>query len=351
MVIADGGVKPGLFASTEAYVDGFEVALRRVLGEPSLGAFILVLANASFDAARYRRFRVDLDRAMDRWSDAFDRGLQEAQDAPADDVEVFRQLRDIGLDALDVTQWRDLGPWRLQFNALRALRPPRMSDAVVDHLLRPFDPRAFHFNKPFLRPEILWEGRWGRPMRLLFNKFPFAPGHGLLVPEPEQALPQYLDPDRLQLLWDLTLDAGAHLPGIGFGYNALGAYASVNHLHFQLFVDSADAAYPVELPQWCHNGGAVDYPLPVTCFDDPDAAWRRIDALQQADHAFNLLVRPGRLFAIERARQGSYRHSAWTGGFAWSEVAGSITLFERERFESLDEAEVMTEFGRLRAPG
>lgn len=337
------------FASGAAYLEAFQGGLRRMLDEASLGAFILVLANASFDALLYQRFRAELQQAMEQWCDRFDRGLPEAIDAPADDVAVFHRLRELGLERLDVTQWRDVGPWRLQFNALRALRPPRMSDAVVDRLKRPFDPGGFHFNKPFLRPEVLWEGDWqGRSMRLLFNKFPFAPAHGLLVPEPNFELPQYLDQERLALLWDLVSTLGTKVPGIGFGYNAFGAYASVNHLHYQLFIDGGHDVYPVELPKWRHNGGSEDFPLPVSVVVEPAAAWQVVDQLQGANRAFNLLCRPRRIYVIERRRQGGYRHASWTGGFAWSEVAGSMTVFDRDVFEALDEGAISTEFDKLR---
>jgi diadenosine tetraphosphate (Ap4A) HIT family hydrolase len=340
---------PPILASPAAYHEAFEAGLRRMLAEPSLGAFILVLANASFDAALHRRFGPALQEAFDHWCGEFDRGADAIAHAPADDTAVFDRIRRVGLASLGATRWRHVGPWQLQFNAVRALRPPRMSDAVVRAVRRPFERSGFHFNKPFLRPESLWEGEYrGSPWRLLYNKFPFAPGHGLLVPAPDAELPQFLDQTRFFLLWDLAAAAGAAVPGLGLGYNALGAYASVNHLHFQLFV-GPERPYPVEAPHWRHNGGTDDYPLQVACFDDRSGAWRRVDRLQQDNRAFNLLCRPGRVDVIERARQGSYRHSPWTSGFAWSEVAGSITLFDRQSFDRLDTADVLAEFERLNA--
>jgi diadenosine tetraphosphate (Ap4A) HIT family hydrolase len=340
---------PPILASSTAYQEVFEAGLRRMLDQPSLGAFILVLANASFDAALHRRFGPALQEAFDHWCGEVDRGADAIAHAPADDTAVFDRIRQVGLDALGATRWRRVGSWQLQFNAVRALRPPRMSDAVVTRIRRPFVRDAFHFNKPFLRPEILWEGGFqGSPLRFLYNKFPFAPGHALLVPQPAAELPQYLDRQRFLMLWDLVAAAGEAVPGIGFGYNAFGAYASVNHLHLQLFV-SPGGGYPVEAPEWRHNGGTDRYPLRVGCFDEGSGAWNRIDRLQQDDRAFNLLGRPGRVHVIERARQGSYRHSPWTSGFAWSEVAGGITLFDRQTFDEIDTAALLAEFERLNA--
>jgi hypothetical protein len=217
-------------------------------------------------------------------------------------------------------------------------------------LRRPFDPAGFHFDKPFLRPEIFWEGAWsGRAMRLLLNKFPFAKGHALLVPDPAAGLAQWLDAQWHHLVWDLARHAGQTLPGIGYGYNAIGAFASVNHLHFQQFVDP-ERPYPIELARWRHNGGSDDYPLPVCRFDDASSAWQALDRLQRNGRCFNLLYRPGRLYLIERETQGGYRQSHWSAGFAWSEVTGMITILDQRVFVGLDEAQLLAEFACARPP-
>lgn len=318
-----------------------------MLDTPTLGAFILVLANASFDAAMYRRFRPMLTEAFGRWCERFDSADPLAADAAVDDRMVFSRLRATGLDCLGTTQWRTVGPWRCQFNPLRAFRPPRMSEAVITQLHRPFDAAAFHFDRAFLRPEVFWEGALcGHAVRLLYNKFPFADRHGLLVPEPSAHRPQYLDETMVMLIWRLTEQLGATLPGIGFGYNAYGAFCSVNHLHFQQFVGMHDS-YPIEADSWDHNGGSRRYPLVVTVIDDVAAAWRHIARLQRHERAFNLLLRPSRVYIVERALQGSYRHSEWTSGFAWAEVAGAVTLFAPTAFAGLDERALSDEFDRL----
>ena len=69
--------------------------------------------------------------------------------------------------------------------------------------------------------------------------------------------------------------------------------------------------------------------------------------LHLADIAYNLLYRPGRVYLVPRAMQGSYLHSRWTSGFAWSELAGSITTSDAAVFERLCEADVADEFARL----
>jgi hypothetical protein len=339
-----------MFDGPDAYRSAFEGGLRRMLDEPSLGAFILALANASFEPGLYRQLSPRLASAYARWCGRFDAADAEAVGAAPDDRAVFERLRATGFDALGTTQWRRAGPWVLQFNPLRGFRPPRMSHVAVDRLYRDFDPAGFHFDKPFLRPEVLWEGDCGgRMLRLLLNKFPFAEGHGLMVPDPAHGRPQWLTADDHAWLWALFERVGTCLPGIGAGYNARGAYASINHLHFQLFV--SDARYPVESATWRHRGGPRDYPLPVEHFDTPDDAWEQVDGLQRADRAFNLLYRPGEVYVVERRLQGSYAHSDWTGGFAWSEVAGGITLSDGGAFGALDAAAIEAEFAQMRPSG
>lgn len=339
---------PDLFTSPSGLRAAFEQGLGELLrAHDLLGVFILVLANASFERSSYERLRDPLTAAYQRWCRRFDRADRRAQDAAADDVEVFQRLRRLGLENLDPTCHRQLDAWELQFNPLRALRPPRMSDAVVNRLKIPFDPNGFHFNKPFLRKEILWEGELAdTPVRLLYNKFPFAELHGLLVPDADENRPQFLESRDHALIWRVARRLGDAMPGIGLAYNAYGAYSSVNHLHFQMFMRST-GVYPIESPHWRHNGGRLDYPLAVQRHADPDAAWSALCALHARGVSYNLLYRPGRMYLAPRAMQGSYRHAAWTGGFAWAEVAGAVTTFDPADFERLTAAEIEAEMASL----
>lgn len=326
----------------------FERRLSHLIDHDVLGVFILALANASFEPGLYGRLGDELHRAFDRWVERFASGDRRAADAAADDVAVFRQLQACGFQRLSATSWRDCGPWRLQFNLLRSFRPPRMSTAVIDQLYRPFDAQSFHFNKPFLADEVLWEGDIdGTPFRLFYNKFPFAETHGLLVPNPLDCRPQHLQHRDLAKICEVAAVLGAGLPDIGFGYNAFGAYASVNHLHFQMY-NRSGGGMPIEDRAWCHNGGTKPYPLPVERHVDPAAAWQSLDRLQRRRIGYNLLIRPGVVYVVSRARQGSYRHSDWTGGFAWAETAGVITLFDEASFRNLSERDIRAEFSAMR---
>ena len=344
---------PELFHSDEGYRSAFSAGLGRLLGDDRLGSFVLVLANASYDP----QIRETLDPAIRerfqvlaaRLRDDLVRGRPHGQ--PADDLLVFLKLMAVGLDALEPVRQRRAGPWELQYNPLRSFRPARMSSGRVTGLHRPFDPAGFHFNRPFLEQETLWRGRLqGRECALFYNKFPFAPLHGLLVVEPARELPQFLDHGHHDYLWEATRALGAGMPGVGFGYNARGAFASVNQLHFQMFVRDA-GRYPVESEQWRHNGGEADYPVPCRLFREPAAAWEAIGELHRREQPYNLLYRPGRLYLVPRAGQGSRPQAAWSGGFAWSEVAGAFTVSNVSDFHRLRAGEISRELARLAVAG
>ncbi len=259
---------------------------------------------------------------------------------PDDDVLVFLKLHAIGFEHLGTMESRRAGPWEVMFNPIRALRPPRISGQKFEGLLRPFDPSGFHFNKPFLAKEILWEGELaGKAARILYNKFPFARLHGLLVPEPLREMPQYLTPELHGWAWDLCTESG--MPGLCLGYNSHGAGASVNHLHFQSFVQTNPL--PVLDPRFVHNGGTDPIPLPCQRFSDPAEAWFQLDQLHQQNTPYNLIYSQGCVHLVARVPQDSDKLSAQSRGYGWSEMAGAVTLFSREAFEGLSAEEFEVE--------
>jgi len=342
---------PPPFRSPDDFRAAFVAGLQRLTDEPGLGAFVLVLANASFDARIQALLAPRLAARFAELGDRCRAALRGGRpiDAPPDDLLVFLKLLAIGIDGLSTTTWRHAGPWEIQFNPVRALRPARSSAARIDTLVAPFDPRGFHFDRPFLRPEILWEGELlGWPGRLLYNKFPFVPLHGLWVPQPGAGWPQLLSDTDHARLWEVTAALGDHLPGIGFGYNSYGAHASVNHLHFQSFVRSEPL--PVEDGCWAHNGGPTPYPVGCRVYTEPDSAWDAIAGQHAGNEPYHLIYRPGRLYLLPRAFQGTRPHANWTGGLAWYELAGGITTFNAEDFERLDAAAITAELANLR-PG
>jgi hypothetical protein len=300
-----------------------------------LGVYILVLANAAYDAGLWSRLAPALAARHAELAAGITESLRRGQKLtePDDDVMVFLQLNMIGFDHLGLMESRRAGPWQVMFNPIRALRPPRVSGQQFEGVLRPFDPAGFHFNKPFLAKEILWEGELaGKPARLLYNKFPFARLHGLLVPEPLRTLPQTLTPELHGWAWELCAQSG--VPGLCLGYNSTGAGASVNHLHFQSFVQTDPL--PVQDPRFVHNGGSEPYPLSCQRFSEPADAWLELDRLHVQNIPYNLIYGRNCLHLVARLPQDSSKLDAQSRGYGWSEMAGALTLFSREAYDVLD---------------
>lgn len=341
--------KTQIFQSPEQFSTAFADGLERMLEHDGLGVFILVCANAGFDLEMQQLLRPALEARYQRHATQYREALVQGQLLPDadDDVLVFLKMMAIGFEALRPSERRYVGPWEVQFNPLRSFRPPRMAHTRVDAIHSPFDEKGFHFNKPFLRKECFWSGELeGREVELLYNKFPFVDYHGLLVPQREHNAPQFLTQDDHRYLWRICETIGTPLPGVGFGYNAYGAYASVNHLHFQMYC--RENPLPLQAPVWQHNGG--EQPYPVTCkrFDDPDSAWGFIERLHRQETSYNLLYVPGALYCLPRRTQGSYTHAEWSAGFAWYELCGGIVTFNRTHYEMLDDESIRQEFAKLR---
>jgi hypothetical protein len=331
------------FTSLAALEHGFADGLAAMLeNHRGLGVYILALANAAYDETLWTQLspalsarHAELAAAV---TDTLRRGRKLTE--PDDDVLVFLKLHAIGFDHLEKVQSRRAGPWDVMFNPIRALRPPRISGMTFEGLLRPFDPTGFHFNKPFLEKEVLWQGDLaGKPARVLYNKFPFARLHGLLVPEPLRETPQYLTPELHGWAWHLCAHAG--VPGLSLGYNSTGAGASVNHLHFQSFIQTRPL--PVQDPHFVHNGGNVPYPLPSGRFTEPADAWFELDRLHQQNIPYNLIYGRNCMQLIARVPQDNAKLSAQSRGYGWSEMAGAVTLFSREGFEGLNAVEFEAE--------
>jgi diadenosine tetraphosphate (Ap4A) HIT family hydrolase len=338
-----------LFASPEAFRYGFEQGLERLLDGGGLNQFILVAANASCEASLFADLR---DRLQTRYRqlsatlrEAFIHGgLVEESD---DDLLVFLKIACIGFDALALTEQRQAGVWEVQFNQLRSFRPLRNSQRPMTSIRAPFDPQGFNFNRPFMQQEALWSGDLlGTHFDLYYNKYPFVDLHCLLVPERQRCLPQVHRQGMHARVWRLVQLLADRLPGIRVGYNALGAFASVNHLHYQLFV--RDRRLPVEGASWTHNGGVDAYPVDCRLFGSADTAWQYIEELHARNEAYNLLYTPAGMYCMSRRMQGEFRLAGWSSGFSWYEMSGGMITFNHQDFSALQEAQISMELERAR---
>ncbi len=336
------------FSSVDRFRQVFASGLRALLQDPGLGGYILVHANAGFDAALMGDLRWDLLRAFQQLAQTCREAFRSGREigGGADDVSVFLKLMAIGFEGVQATRFRALGDWELQFNHLRAFRPSRMTGERTGGISRPFDPDGFHFNKPFLSRERFWSGELlGESVHLLYNKFPFVPLHGLLVPQPAAQRPQLLNRRHHEYVWRVCETLGGSLPGFGVGYNSYGAYASVNHLHFQTFV--RETPLPIAREIWVHRGGGRPYPVNCEHYTSAKEAWQRIEALHATANSYNLIYLPGSLYCVPRRAQGTYESASWSGGFAWYELAGGFVTPSSDAYASLDAGTITRELAKL----
>jgi hypothetical protein len=340
-----------VFSSETCFRTAYRRKLKETLvAETGLAAFILACANAYFDSEILADLSAPLQNSFTRlrshYAALFVDG-QLVEERLAEDLLVFLKMALAGMENLKVAETRSLGRWQLQFNHLRSFRPQRAAARPVASLHQPFNEHQFYYDPGLCERENFWSGSLeGKNASLLYNKYPFARLHALLIPEPERRRPQYLERDMHGWAWRVTERLGESLPGFGIGYNAIGTFASVNHLHLQTFIEPH--GMPVTWDCWGHNGGPEQYPLACQVFSSAQDAWEWIDSMHQVDrNSYNLLYTPGKVYAFERRRQGTYRHARWTSGFAWYEVSGGAITFCREDFNTLTAEMLMKEYNKL----
>jgi len=314
----------------------FAQQLKNMLSPDELGAFILVLANAQQDESLKAILANALQQNFVELKQKYDAGSLQATD---DDRLVFQRLLQMDLDALPVWSSRQVAKWQVFYNAIRALRPARVSSERLNRIKSEFDNNKFHFNKAFLKPEILWQGEYeGISLRVLYNKFPFAPYHLIVVASPESAQAQYLTKELHHYIFTLVMNSQHALPGLAMGYNSFGAGASVNHLHFQGFI--RDEPLPVESADWSHNGGDKSYPVSCMVFDSAEQSWQWIQDFHEKNQPYNILYRAGRCYLLSRAFQGAVKLPDWLNGCGWLDLAGVMTLSNQHEFETLSSSDI-----------
>ena len=67
---------------------------------------------------------------------------------------------------------------------------------------------------------------------MILQVSPIEYGHVLLIPRVLDRLPQKIDPESFLLALQMAAEAAS--PYFRLGYNSLGAFATINHLHFQV---------------------------------------------------------------------------------------------------------------------
>ncbi|XP_047321896.1 GDP-L-galactose phosphorylase 2-like [Impatiens glandulifera] len=135
-----------------------------------------------------------------------------------------------------------------QLNEGRHLKK-RPTEFRVDKVLQPFDGNKFNFTKVG-QEEMLFQFEASEEDEALFfpdipidienspsivaiNVSPIEYGHVLLIPRVLDCLPQMIDRESFFLAILMAAEAGN--PYFRLGYNSLGAFATINHLHFQAY--------------------------------------------------------------------------------------------------------------------
>lgn len=324
------------FSSIDIFRNAFNQGLHNIKDEKSLGAFILALANATGHPALFDEMKDALQQQyfdfFDVYRDAFINGHELS--LVDEDLLVFLKIHAIGFDAIRPTEYRKEGIWKVQFNHLRSFRPRRITKFIHNTISVPYDEDRFNFNRSYMNKECFWQGELlGRPVDLFYNKYPFADLHGLLVVDREDCQLQLLDMIAHQYVFGLAEALEENLEGVGFGYNSYGAYASVNHLHFQMFVD--DEGMPVEDNGWVHNGGERNYPALCHAFDSAESSWVFINELHKINQPYNLFYVPGKVYVFPRKAQGLVEVPGWSSGLTWYELSGAMIAFNYDDYKAL----------------
>ncbi|GIY01252.1 hypothetical protein CDAR_213131 [Caerostris darwini] len=131
----------------------------------------------------------------------------------------------------------------VQLNVKRAIE--RRKPQLISDIVMPFDNEKFHFGKVkekeiifIIQPQHWFESKPENTKEdfkhiLLINVSPLEFGHSLLVPHVDKCSPQVLNFEALRLAVEIMLISSDNFLRLGF--NSLGAFASVNHLHFHAY--------------------------------------------------------------------------------------------------------------------
>ncbi|XP_020194553.1 GDP-L-galactose phosphorylase 2 isoform X1 [Aegilops tauschii subsp. strangulata] len=145
-----------------------------------------------------------------------------------------------------------------QLNEGRHLKK-RPTEFRVDRVLQPFDSAKFNFTKVGQEEALFQFENSGSddsyflrsaaatvadraPNVVAINVSPIEYGHVLLIPRVLDHLPQRIDQESFLLALHMAAEAAS--PYFRLGYNSLGAFATINHLHFQAYY--LTVPFPVE---------------------------------------------------------------------------------------------------------
>ncbi|CAH2235881.1 jg9875 [Pararge aegeria aegeria] len=150
------------------------------------------------------------------------------------------------------------------------------------------------------------------------NVSPISRYHTLLCPSVDKCLPQVVTKHSLKLVIDLLL--GAEDRDLRIAFNSLCALASVNHLHYHIFIEKNNL--PVETVKCKQIKGPLyrfeDYPVPAFCFlitkrsPKVDEIYKLIEFFLHNSIAHNIFVTRGDCIRGENLDDDAvYRFLIW----------------------------------------
>ncbi|XP_062228810.1 GDP-L-galactose phosphorylase 1-like isoform X2 [Phragmites australis] len=194
----------------------------------------------------------------------------------------------------------------------------RPTEFGMNQVLQPFDSGKFNFTK-VSQKEVIFRFHETKkdsaqyfddaprtvsasPSTILINVSPIGYCHVLLTPRIQDCLPQRIDQESFLLAMYVAREA--RNPFFRVGYNSLGGFATINHLHFQAYY--LNIKYPVERATTeklttLGNGVSifqlVQYPVSGFAFeggtgleDLSDVVSKICIFLQESNRPFNVLI-------------------------------------------------------------
>ena len=192
--------------------------------------------------------------------------------------EVWSKVRD-GTNCFKYSVLKDSLPYKVippgglrmvaQFNPLRGKLRRRPQETLG--LKMPFNDKIFNFTKVD-KDEVLLKltiPNCVNNFYILINNSPIEFGSSLLVPDPELKLPQVITLESIIAAVSLALASSS--TDLKFGFNSLGAAASVNHLHWHIYYQATKI--PLQLIELPPEGLVTDWLVPFYVIQfTPDAS-------------------------------------------------------------------------------
>ena len=324
-----------ILSSPDFYKQAFEQGLVNIIKNQTAGTFILACANIFQQPELLKKNKMLLRDCYKQIKNDYKIRKQQPPTDADDDVMVMNQIISVGFDNLQPLKTRQPEKnghqYQLNLNQLRSFRPARMSAQKNIRLNTAFNPNGFHFDKAFLKKEIFAEGAYqGKQISLLYNKFPFVNYHALLVVDKNLQHNQFLTKEYLDYIFCLQTDNEIKIPEWVTAYNSLGAGASINHLHFQVFLQSQPLA--LFSSHLTHNGGTESWPAYCCVFNTTEACWHYLQQLHAHNIPYNLLVKYKKIFCLPRKPATQTYATFNVASYGWSEMAGIFTFSDNNIF-------------------